>query len=404
MSNPYNAHGMNPVARAAHSHAHSTAVKMSHQFAAQSMRGHKMAIATHKRMAANARKAAARGQRNLRRRPQQKLQSKLAMLRKELRKVVGQTFRFSRLVDQEGGQALFLESNWQSRDGIPRLVLACNTQMPGSGRQVAAFLLTETGLEGVDLESESLEHAAKRGRLFIIPASVRFSDDEAYSVRPALSCQQDGGVPGIWSYPTVGLHEGRLFAVGPGRIGSFADRSERGLVAFRPVTWNEKAEDWVWVGRSEASEGARLKFKVDDPFSGPGAEAVFVSLPRNGPGDTLSAVKCSLRDDWGDPFGVIRVGAAPAFGIRMVGGRPHFYGSPNLSHPKEGPVFAHRASVGSDGKPALVVPFQIDGEDIDVELPANHREQDGSYWFVRRANAIDPSTGRPLALVPLSQS
>jgi hypothetical protein len=330
------------------------------------------------------------------------MQAKLATLRAELRKVVQLSFGFSRLDDQEGGQALFLESNWQSRDGAYRLVLACNTRMPGTKLPIVAFVLTTDGLEGVDFADESIEDAAKRGRLYIYPASVKFSEEEAYSVRPALSVQEEGGTPGIWSYSTVGFYKGRLFGVGPGRLGTFADESGHGTVLFRPVNWHDKAAEWIWLGRSDSAAGTKLNFRVQDPFARGSGPGISVALPRNGPEGQISVIKCALRDDRGDPIGMVRLEADPAFGIRSINGKLHFFGWPNLQHPDEGPIFAHRAIAGSDGEPTFIVSARVNAEEVDVELPANHREADGSWWFVRKANAKEQ--GKPMVLVALTGS
>lgn len=299
-----------------------------------------------------------------------------------------------------GATALFFNGNWKGSDGILRVVIACNTTVPGTRRPAVAMVWTDDALEPVDFEKETLDSAIARGRLFFFASSISFPNGRAFTVLPAGFKEAEDGPPGFWSFATGGRYRGRAFVLGRGGAGTFVDPAEHALMVVRPLHFDRAQRRWIWVGRSSSQHEQRLRYLVDVPLGGRGAQMSF-DLPPVAGRPNIAAVRCTGTDDRGDPIGVVDTRTRLPYGIVRIKGVLHFYARPQQSDQHGRPVFAIRAIQNEQGEPVIHVPFLEDRVETDVELPATNVMADGSQWFIRYPNVKDRVSQLPLVLIAL---
>jgi hypothetical protein len=303
-----------------------------------------------------------------------------------------------------GAAALFFRSNWVGRDGLARVVLACDAALPGSERRAAVLLWSGNDVEQVDLSEEPLESLVRRGRLFVFTATAEFSNGHAYAVLPATFQQSADGPLGAWSFATAGSFRGRPFVLGRGAVGTFAEPTLRHVMLARPIQLDVGAREWVWMGRSSDVIKSRLRFRIDLPLDADPRARVVFELPGTVQRPDVALVRCTATDDRGDPIGVVDTHAARPYRIVRADGVPYLVARPNQRDQQGRLVFAALATPNVAGESVLVVPFR-DGEvDVDVELAANHARADGTRWFVRYPNVKDRATGHLLVRIALRAS
>lgn len=371
----------------------------THQAMAQARR----AMAQHRTWA---RQAQARGMRKARkvlapRSDPASYERRRDQLRNALAAAVTKPLECSHHIYQTGGAALFFASNWVGSDELARVVLACNTVMPESHRPVVAIFWAEDVIDFVDLTTEPLAQVLDRGRLFIFESSIGFTGGENYAVLPAGFRERDDGPIGSWNFPSAGTFRGKPFLVGRGGAGTFADRSLQSVLAVRPSQFDSTSRQWYWVGRSSDRHESSLRFHVDDLFAPEPGPRRAIELPPFRPAADYSFVPCNLRDAHGDPLGLVDTLAQPGAGIMSIGGTPHLFGRPNQCDQKGRPLLALRGTQSSGGEWVVRFPYRQTGEEIEIEIPANHSLPDGSHWLIRYPNVRDRVNGRRFVLIPL---
>lgn len=303
-----------------------------------------------------------------------------------------------------GAVAVFFGKNWTSADGTDHVVFQCSTRLPGLQRTAAAFVWTDEGIGPFEFEREAHPRVSRSGRLFVFLSTIQFANGDAYAVLPATFAETEGGPTGYWTFATMGTVRDRTFFIGQGGIGTFLDRDQQGFLLARPAHFDEKSRRWYWFGRSSVIRGSKLEMAAQAPFNEAAAAVVRLLLPPASPGSKVASVACVARDDAGDPLGIVDTIERPAFGLVRIDGRLHFYARPNQRDQHGKLLFAGKAVAGSSGAPVFEVPFVENGVEISAELPPNHRDPNGTEWFIRRPNATDKVAGLPLVLIPLDVS
>lgn len=298
------------------------------------------------------------------------------------------------------GASLFFEHNWVASDGTKHVVFQCNTIAPRSGRPIAAFLWTAKGIEPVDFMDETMTQAATRGRLFVFPATVAFAGGETYATRAADTAEAEGRPEGLWTFATAGVFRGELFVTGPGGLGAFAHEPQAAVLVTRPTTYDSKRKTWLWAGRSSQRVGGKLRVVVDLLFADGAQRQRALLVPPSTWASDVIVVPSRQTDHHGDPLGLLDTMPRPTFGVKTMDGKPWFFAQPNRKDAKGRMLFAGKA-VRRGKDDVLVAAGSVNGEEVEVELPANHRDKQGVAWFIKYANTREKKTGQATVLVPL---
>ena len=324
-------------------------------------------------------------------------------LREALRAASGEKLKCQPVPYSQNAAAMLFRSNRTDGEGNPQVVFQCHTNLPGSGTPATAILWTESGVDFVDFAETAVQEALARGRLFIFPAVIAFSDGEAYSILPAAHHDKgrlwSSGKDWLWSFATAGSFRGHPFVIGRGGIGTFIDPSLRHLVVARPQTFSDPARRWLWTGRSSLEEGGRLIVHAEALFESAEERAVKYLLPKiaNAPGRV--ALFCEQRDDRGDPLAVydMREGHRSASkpkpqessGYRLadIGGQLHFIAEPNGKTSGGDPVFVSPANSAAGGRAVFQIVGFHQGKRVSFGLAANARDAGGRPIFFAPARA-----------------
>ena len=388
---------MNAHSRAMQMHAHS--VQMAHHAnqqamhdAAQARHMAAMAASQSRRMAAMSRRGAAVA-------PSQSVRNTAILKQRELiASLMAATERpldCSPSYHSNGATSLLLGKNWTDAEGGDHVVLLCNTKLPGSGRPAAVFLLTEHGINWVDLIDPGLSELVKRGRLFIYTGRNIGEGEKAFAILHATFEDARGSV-GHWSFATAGAFRGKPFVVGTSAFGGFLDPKYRDVMVARPLNYSSAVKQWIWYGSSSVREDERLILRATMPFDAGNASIRF-AVPASGNGN-VAALRCTQRDDRGDPIAVFDSRADAKHIIKRFGDRLYLLCPANRKLPSGEAVFIAPTRAATDGTMVFAGSGPWKGSEIRFEIEANHNVH-GQHIFLIKAKAFLGS--RKVAAIPL---
>lgn len=285
-----------------------------------------------------------------------------------------------------GGRALLIRQNWTDSQGNGYVVLQCNTTVPRSGQPAAVLLWNGEAVEWVDLASHSLTDLTKRGRLFLYPANLTTAYNDSFAVLPA-QFEDDDGVVGHWSFPTIGSFRGLSFFVGPGGYGTFVDSRHRDYLIARPTTYNAKSHSWIWSGRSTVKDENKLVILAKSPFDR-GTPAIRFLVSPVTPNQPIAALHCAARDDRGDPLAIVDMKADKRHVLVAIKGGLYLICTPNRKTEAGVPILVAPTRRADDGVMVFAGAGFFRGTEESFEIEANQKGPDGRPVFVVRANAV----------------
>jgi hypothetical protein len=285
-----------------------------------------------------------------------------------------------------GGRALLMGHNWTDSQGSEYVVLQCNTRVPGSGKPAAVLFWDGEAVEWIDLVSRNLADLTKRGRLFLYPANLTTAYHDSFAVLPA-QFENDDGVVGHWSFPTIGSFRGLPFFVGPGGYGTFVDRRRRNYLIARPSTYNAKSHSWLWSGRSTVKEENKLVLLTTSPFERRFSAIRFL-VPPFKPNQPIAALHCAARDDRGDPLAIVDLKAGKRHVLVAIKGGLYLICRPNQQTEKGVPILVAPTRRAEDGVMVFAGAGLFRGSEESFEIEANDKDTHGRPVFVARANAV----------------
>jgi hypothetical protein len=286
-----------------------------------------------------------------------------------------------------GARSLLFGRNWVDSEKVDHVVLHCNTMLPGSGRPAALlFWDGKTTVQWIDLVTSSLADLTKRGRVFLYPATLALPGGDAFAVLPA-QFEGDDEVVGHWSFPTVGSYRGNAFYVLAGSYGTFVDSRLRDYLIARPQTYSDKDHTWVWSGRSSVSEENKLVILATSPFDRSDVRIRFV-LPPMKANQPVAALRCSARDDLGDPMAIVDMKAGRRHLLVAREDSLYLLCRPNRKTGTGVPLLVVPTQRAEDGTMVFAGSGPFRGQDVPFEIEANDEDSAGRALFVARANAV----------------
>ena len=288
-------------------------------------------------------------------------------------------------VHSNGAKSLLLERNWIDPQGTDHVILQCNVVLPGSGRPAAVFLWTDEGLEQPDLVAEGLGSLLRRGRLFLFPANSIWPTGEKFAVLPG-GFEGEHGAIGYWGFANAGLYRGQIFMVGASQFGSFISLGKRDIMVARPLNYSAADRHWIWYGRSSISDGGKIQLNGALPIDSDQPHLQFL-VPTAGRGG-IAALRCSLRDDRGDPIALLDTKSNARHIIRAKDDTLYLLLPANRKLPTGEPIFVAATLPAADGTPTFSGSGHWKGEDVAFELEANHKDGLGKPIFLVRAKAV----------------
>ena len=294
-------------------------------------------------------------------------------------------------------KSLLIASNWVDGKGVNRVVLSCNTLLPGSGRAAAVLLYSDDGVEWVDLIAEGINELTKRGRLFLYSANLQTPEGSAFAVLPAHFESEDG-IAGHWGFATVGTYKRRPFVVDLSGCGTFVSLSQRTHMVARPTTFDVSNRCWLWCGRSSATEAEKRIVLVGSPFDREISPVRFLLPAASKTHEQLVALRCLLRDDSGDPLAVFD-GRANKHLLIANHGKLMLICRPNSTTKSGRPIFLAQTSRASDGASVFAGSGEFNGEVVQFELEANDKDHRGRPTFVVPVNCR--IMGKPCVAIAL---
>jgi len=333
-------------------------------------------------------------------------------LKKELRKAGGPVRR------ETSDGFLMAYPNWRDARGNPKVVMRCNTKLPGSDMPAAAmllkkrwFFLNKERFSDLSLTSlTALERTLDEGLVWIFPCNFTLGGN--YVILPA-PYKDTSGNPFFGCAPNVSRYQGKTFVIGPANAGVFLDFRLHDRLIVRQTT-----PTGVWCGRSSKTVNGKLAVGVE-PFLGDGRGQRFEFLLPIAKGTKdIAALSCKQQDDSGFPVGVYsnRPAAPPARVLAKTGlrrkktparrapkpgavpagtplvvaheGDQYLVAYPNSTDAQGRSAFTAYANSSAHGREVYLFSSSVDGRARDYALPANARAPDGRAMFVGFVNGV----------------
>jgi hypothetical protein len=282
--------------------------------------------------------------------------------------------------------ALQLQSNWFDSNGDKRVILRCNTFLPGSGLPGTAILWTGSAIEMVDLEKERFIDLLRKGRVFIYPATLVFPSGDAFAALPAYFEGEDGSF-GYWNFPTAGLYKGQPFIVGRGAFGTFGDPKLQSIMVARPLNYSDADRNWMWHGRSSVQSEGKLVLNCDLPLKRDAPRSVQFLLPKIQNTADVAALRCSNFDDRGDPLALYDANPGTRYRIQAYKDTLYLILAPNHRTKSGRLVFAGIGKRAMDGTMVFAGSGPWEDRIISFEIETNYVNSDGRNFFVASANS-----------------